>query len=183
MRFLKRLFIFVAFGLVLAAGIYYFPFETAAAEEKMPVAKTEYKSFDVDVKSVGELEAARSTIIASSVKGDIGKIIYLIADGTNVQPGELLVKMDPTPFEEKVEKLKSQLKEQATLVHTLEKTLEWEINQAEHEIKTAAFETETAELELSKIVNGDGPLEISRLRAAMQKAWLKYDELNAYSND
>lgn len=146
-------------------------------------AQAQRRNFSVEVKTVGELEAARSTIIASSIKGDLGKIIYLVPDGITVEPGQVLVKMDPTPFEEKLEKLKLQIKEQEANLITLKQTLEWEKSQAEHEKKTAVYEVETAQLELEKIVHGDGPQEISRLKAAMQKSWLKYDELNGYSND
>lgn len=149
----------------------------------VPIAQAEKRNLNVEVKTVGELEAARSTIIASSIKGDLGKVIDIIPDGITVVPGQVLLKMDPTPFEEKLEKLKSQIKEQETYLITLKQTLEWEENQALHESKTAAYEVETAELEIEKIIHGDGPQEISRLKGAMQKAWLKYDELNMYSND
>ncbi len=137
----------------------------------------------VEIKTVGELEAARSMIIASSIKGDLGKIINLIADGVTVQPGEVLIKMDTSPFEEKIEKLQAQIKEQEACFKALEHALEWEKSQAEHENSTAAYEVETAQLELDKIVYGDGPQETSRLKGVMQKAWLKYEELNAYSHD
>lgn len=149
----------------------------------LTLAKAEKRDFEVTVKAVGELEAARSTVIASAIKGDLGKIIYIIPDGVNVKPGDVILKMDPTPFEEKLEKLKSQISEQQDFIETLEKTLEWEKVQAEHEIKTATFEVETSELELDKLINGDGPMELSRLKGAMQKAWLKFDELSSYSQD
>lgn len=151
--------------------------------ESIPKTRVEKKSFDVDIKTIGELEASRSTVIASNIRGDLGKIIYLIQDGITVQPNETLVKMDPTPFEEKLEKIRGQIKEQEVYVTTVEKALEWEKSQTEHENKTAAFDVESAQLELEKIIEGDGPLETSKLKSAMQKAWLKYDELNGYLED
>jgi HlyD family secretion protein len=166
----------------LSVGLWKWKKETSASFS-VPTIQAERRNFAVEVKTVGELEAARSTIIASSIKGDLGKIIDLIPDGVNVQPGQVLIKMDPSPFEEKLEKLKAQIKEQETYLITLEQTLEWETNQAEHENKNAVYEIEAAALEIEKIIHGDGPQEISRLKGAMQKAWLKYDELNAYSND
>ena len=42
-------------------------------------------------------------------------------------------------------------------------------DQAEHELKTAQFELEAANLELNKIANGDGPLEISKLKVSHAK--------------
>jgi len=169
--------------MILGLTYFYWMQKTPASQEEMPIAYVERKDFDVHVKVVGELEAARSTVIASSIRGDLGKIIYLIADGINVKPGDILVKMDPTPFEEKLEKLRSQIKDQDVYVEALEQALAWEKTQTEHENKTANFEVETAELELEKLIQGDAPLESSRLKGAMQKAWLKYDELNGYFND
>lgn len=147
------------------------------------LAKAEKRDFEVTVKAVGELEAARSTVIASSIKGDLGKIIFIVPDGVNVKPGDVILKMDPTPFEEKLDKLRSQIAEQEDYITTMEQTLEWEKVQAEHDIKTANFEVETSELELDKLINGDGPMELARLKGSMQKAWLKFDELNSYSQD
>jgi HlyD family secretion protein len=176
---------FSLFILVGIGSFFYFnpnPYPSVHAEE-IPTVFAEIRSFPVEVKAVGELEAARSTIIASSVRGDLGKIIYLVADGVTVKPGELLVKMDSAPFEEKIEKLTSQIKEQQSHILSLQKALDWEIEQSAHEKKSAEFEIESTQLELDKITQGDGPLEIARLKGAMQKAWLKYDELNHYSND
>lgn len=156
---------------------------TSHEEEIVILSEVQPRSFQVEVHTVGELEAARSTIIASSIRGDQGKVIYLIPDGLNVRPGEILVKMDPTPFEEKITELKSKLKEQKSNIQNNVQTLNWERNQAAHEDKTAAFELETAQLELDKAVKGDGPLEHFKLRSAMQKALSKFEELNAYSED
>lgn len=148
-----------------------------------PLAEVQNRSFEVDVRTVGELEAARSTIIASSVKGDLGKVIFLAGDGQSVSPGDILVRMDPTPFEERIMELRGKLREQEAHIHNLEQTLEYETNQAESEIKSAVYEVESAELELNKVVNGDGPLETSRLKSAMQKARIQFEELNLYSDE
>lgn len=155
----------------------------APLPEETPVAKVKKQSFSVNVRTIGELEAAHSTSISSLVRGDNGKIIYLVPDGTTVKAGEVLVKLDPTPFEEKLESLQCKLKEQESHAAALEKGLDWETGQAERDDKTAVFEVEAAELELNKVLLGDGPLEIARLKGAMQKALSKFEELSGYSND
>lgn len=148
-----------------------------------PLAVVNPRSFDVDVRTVGELEAARSTIIASTIRGDLGKVIFLISDGQSVSPGDILVKMDPSPFEERVQELKAKLRDQEAYITSLDQTLKWETNQAEAEIKSSIYEVESAELELNKVLNGDGPLETSRLKSSMQKARIQYEELNYYSDE
>jgi HlyD family secretion protein len=169
--------------LVLLVGVTYLLNRSSSAAEEIPLSKVEKRHFDVSVKTIGELEAAKSTVVSSSIKGDLGKIVFLIQDGINVTPGEILVKMDPTPFEEKIEKLGAQIKEQEAFILTLKQTLDWEKAQAEHELKAAAFEIESSELELEKIIQGDGPLEMARLKSTMQKSWVKYEELSGFSDD
>lgn len=166
-------------GLILGFNL----FQHRTQAPHIPFVLVKKQDLQVTVKTVGELEAARSMTIASSIKGDQGKIIDLISDGIYVKPGQILVKLDPTPFEEKLEKLQAQIKEQEAYITTLDQTLEWETIQAEHKNRMAHLEFEAANLELDKIKYGDGPQETSRLKAVMQKAWLKYDELNAYSQD
>lgn len=168
--------------LILLLGIVYFSSRQTLFTD-VPTTEATRRDFEVAVKTVGELEAARSISIASTIKGDQAKIIDIIADGINVKAGQVLVSLDPTPFEEKIEKIKMQIKEQEAFVITQEQTYEWEKVQAEHEKKTAAFDVEAAELELEKVVHGDGPAEISRLKGLMQKAYLKYEELSGYSDD
>src|SRR5665648_423528 len=98
--------------LTVLFGTWYLYSRSNLDTEEIPLSKVENRSFEVTVKTVGELEAAKSTIIASSIRGDLGKILSIVPDGVNVKPGDVLVTMDPTPFEEKIEKLDGRIKEQ-----------------------------------------------------------------------
>ena len=152
-------------------------------EETISTTAAVKRSFPIEVRTVGELEAARSIGVSCSIRNDQPKIIDLISDGTHVNFHEMLIKIDPTPYEKKVEELQSALKDAENQIISLNQAFEWEIEQETHEAKAAEFEMESAELELNKIVNGDGPLEKARLYAAMQKAQVKYEELNSFSED
>ena len=146
-------------------------------------AEVSQTPFSVVVRAVGELEAAKSRSIGSPVRGDLGKVIELIKDGTSVQAGDLLVRLDPTPFEEKVAELKAHILEQEGLIQSNQQALLFEIAQCERDEKQALFDVEAAEMELLKVKQGDGPLEMSRLQAALQKAQVKYEELKAYADE
>lgn len=146
-------------------------------------ANAKKQSFHIDVRTIGELEAENSITISSALRGDNVKILHIVPDGTHVEAGDLLIKMDPTPFEEKIEGLIYKLKEYEGHTESIKKSLEYEISQAERDDKMAAFEVEASELELTKVVNGDGPMEMARLRGAMQKAFAKYEEFNGYSDE
>ncbi|MFQ5902324.1 MAG: efflux RND transporter periplasmic adaptor subunit [Candidatus Binatia bacterium] len=139
--------------------------------------------FEVWVRLVGELEAARSTIISSEVRGDRGKIIYLVEDGERVKKGDVLVRLDPTPFEEEVRKYKAKVRENEVIVTAFEQALEWEKNQAVREVKTAEFDLRVAKLDLQKLEKGDGPLELARHEGAMSEAKRSYEEKAGYLAD
>ncbi len=149
--------------------------------EALPHVVAEKKSFSVEVRATGELETARSIGIASSIRGDQAKLIYIAPDGTDVAPGELLIRIDPSPFEERLIKLRTLVKEQQGQILALEQALSWELDQTDHEVKAADCELAFAQLELEKLIQGDGPLETAKLKNAMQKAWVKYEEVQGYS--
>lgn len=183
-KFVKKpgfiFFVILAFGLLLLS---YKDRRSNSYNFENQTFKVKKHSFSIDVRAIGELEAANSTSISSVIKSDNGKIIYIVPDGANVQKGEILVKLDPTPFEEKLETFKSKFKEQEGYVAAVQKNLEWEISQAERDEKTAYFEIESAELELNKVLQGDGPLEKARLKGSMNKALSKFEEFGGYCCD
>ena len=51
-------------------------------------------SFDITVNTIGTLDAERSHIVSSTIKGDKGKIVYIIDEGTFVKEGDILIKFD-----------------------------------------------------------------------------------------
>jgi|688.fasta_scaffold35989_3 HlyD family secretion protein len=185
---MKRLNLFFLTSIIICACALLFylkkggnrSFQDFDADQMVKVKK---QSFAVDVKTIGELEAAHSISISSSLRGEQGKLIYIIPDGVNVDVNEVLIKLDSAPFEEKLTILENKYKEQEAYIASLEKSLDWEKSQAEKDDKTCLFEIEAAELDYNKVLYGDGPLEIARLKGAMQKAHAKFDELKGYSND
>ena len=168
---------------VICIGLLLIMRPTTGKHAQLPHAYVERQGFSVTVRATGELETAHSIAIASSIRGDLAKLMYLAAEGVDVQPGEVLIRIDPSPFEEKVTKVRAQIKEQEGQVEALEKTFQWEVTQSEHETKVAQFEVESAKLELDRLIKGDGPLEIAKLQNAMQKSWVKYEEIEGYSSE
>ena len=150
--------------------------------QTIPVATVGYKNFEVNVNAVGELDSEKSVTISSGLKEE-GKIVFLIEDGTRVKQKDVLVRLDPAPFEEKVLQLTSKVNEWNALVAAQQQTLEWEKIQAEQEIETSKYDFQVAELELQRLEKGDGPLELSRLEGAMLEEKKKYEELKGYITD
>lgn len=137
----------------------------------------------VSVRTVGRLDAARSTVVSSEIRGDKGKILYLIEDGARIETGDVLIRLDPTPFQDEVTRLEGSTNENEALVAAQEQILEWEKNQAERDVNNAEFELTVANLDLLRQEKGDGPLELAKLEQAAMKAKQAYDEKSRYLED
>ncbi|MDP6693199.1 MAG: HlyD family efflux transporter periplasmic adaptor subunit [Phycisphaerales bacterium] len=151
--------------------------------KSIPTAKVERMNFDVSVETIGELDAARSTIVSSSIGGDKGIIIWLIDEGTRVVAGDPLVRLDPTPFEKEVARAKATLVEVRAVAASFEQAMGWEKIQAQRQVASAEFDLRVAELDLLKFEKGDGPLELSRLESAVQVAQQNHNQFSGYLED
>ena len=147
------------------------------------VAPVEKRSFNVEVKTVGVLEAENSLVVFSSIRGDQGKIIDLVSDGKHVEKDEVLIKLDPTPFEQKLFEIEGQIREQIAAITSCETSLEMEKNKAVLEEHTARYEMKNAQIEYEKIVKGDGPMEQAKLKSSFAKAENDYEEIRQFEND
>ncbi len=136
----------------------------------------------VEVRTVGELDAAESVVLSSSVRGDRGKIIELVEDGKHVEAGEVLVRLDPTGFEEAVLRLRSRVIELDAIVDAQQQLLQWEKNQVEREINRAESDLHIARLELRRLEKGEGPRELARLEAEEKKAKEDFEQKKSYQD-
>ncbi|RJP71458.1 MAG: efflux RND transporter periplasmic adaptor subunit [Candidatus Abyssobacteria bacterium SURF_17] len=164
---------------ILSAGLH----RNSLTGDEMIFAIATRRSFDVSVHLVGHLEAAHSITVSSEVKGDSGKIISIVESGTRVEKGDVLIRLDRTPFEKEVDQCSQKLEVCKANVIVLKQGLEWEQNQAGREVKTAQYEFEVSKMELEKTEKGDGPLELAQLEREMQKAQSEYLEKSGYLAD
>jgi HlyD family secretion protein len=141
------------------------------------------QSFDITVNAVGVLDAARSHMVSSTIRGDRGKIIYLIPDGAKVVAGDVLVKLDPAPFEEEVRRLESEVHGLEAAVAANAQMLEWEKSQVAREIMNAEYNLKVAELDLRRLQHGEGPLKLTGLKSEMAKVEEEYKRYRDYIRD
>lgn len=118
--------------------------------EDIQLATVTLADFDIKVNTIGSLDADRSFMISSNVKGDKGKIIYLIDDGRMVKEGDLLLRFDPTPFEDEILRLSGELRSRDATVEAVVQNLEWEKSQAEGAVHTAEFNLKDARQEYER---------------------------------
>ncbi|MFZ2632011.1 MAG: efflux RND transporter periplasmic adaptor subunit [Desulfosalsimonadaceae bacterium] len=141
------------------------------------------RSFSIEVNTIGMLDAAKSNMVTSSLKSGKGKIIHLIEDGSWVEAGDLLVQLDPLPFEEEVVRLKGEIKKLTAAVEANQQLFEWEKSQVEKEISTAEFNVHKAELTLSKYADGEGPLQLAQFKEEADKIAKEASKYLNYLND
>jgi HlyD family secretion protein len=152
-------------------------------DDTWQLAQAAHQNFEIRVNTVGTLDAARSHMVSSMVRGDKGKIIFLIEDGKKVAPDDILIQLDPTPFEGEIKHLKEEVISLEAAADASIQLLEWEKNQAEQEIRSAEFNYRVAGLELIKLVEGEGPLQLAQLKGEMEKAKEEFSKFSAYLED
>ncbi len=178
-----RMYSLIFAGLILS-GVFYSQYIPPGMNESKNVLSTaSVKSFDVIVNTVGVLDAVRSHMVTSMIRGDKGKIMSLVEDGTRVQKGDVLVRLDPTPFEEDMLRLTGEMHSYESAVRALEQAMEWERSHVDREIETAEFNVKIAELELKKIERGEGRLQMAQLKSDMETAGQKYQRYTEYAGD
>ncbi len=180
---MKRFFKLTILLVVLGLGAIWLTLSEKTEAKQVLTVSVERGSFDVDVRTVGTLEARRSTTIASEVKGDLGKIIEILPDGKSVKKGDLLVRLDPSPFEQKVVEVKAKVMEEEAHFETLHAVLEWEKHQTAQEEKAALLELRSSEIEKEKVLAGDMPLELSKLETNLSKAEKKYHDVAVFQEE
>jgi HlyD family secretion protein len=156
---------------------------TGSSNHDFQLATVSASSFDIRVQTVGVLDTERSHTISSAIGGNKGKIVYLIEDGTWVKEDDVLVKLDSTPFEEAIRTLKGSVEALEAEVKGEQQKVEWEKNQVEREVRAAEYGLKVAQLELKKVVEGDGPLQLAQFKEEMEKAKEEYSRHQSYIRD
>lgn len=157
--------------------------QSSDAVPDLQVAKVQSGDLHVDLAVVGSLDAARTHMVSSALRGDRGKIIYLIEDGAIVAKGDVLVRLDPTPFETEIHRLKGEVRSLEAAVESEAHMVEWEKNQSERQLQTAQFDLKVSRLELRRLVEGDGPLQLAQLKSERDATLQEYNRYRAYARD
>ena len=156
---------------------------SAPEERPLRVATALPRSFEVRVNTLGVLDTARSRMVSSSIRGDRGKIIWLVEEGAQVKQGDVLVRLDPTPFEERKQELEGEILSLKASVEGERQKVEWQKNQVGREIRSAEYNLTVARLDLKKVVEGEGPLNLAQYKEEMRAAREESGRYSAYIRD
>jgi HlyD family secretion protein len=152
-------------------------------EPSFLLATVSPRDFQINVNTVGTLDAARSHMVSSAIKGNKGKIIFIVDDGVKAEKGDILIRLDPTPFEEETLRLTGELRSREAAIDAEKQAVEWEKAQSERQIKTAEFNIRVARLELEKLEKGEGPLQLAQFKGEEERAKEEYIRLLSYAKD
>jgi len=130
----------------LASGLIAWRTERPSPQAAQWVA-AQRMDFDIGVETVGLLDAAHAYHVASGLRGDRGKILFIVEDGARVEAGDELVRLDPTPFETEIQRLQGDLGSRAAAAEFAAKGVEMERSQAERAYEQAEFERKKAQQE------------------------------------
>jgi HlyD family secretion protein len=179
----NTIYIFVPLAAVIALLLFLGFSRQTIANRDSQLVRVAVGDFEINVKTVGVLDAARTHMVSSTIRGDKGKIIYLVEDGSKVTKDDVLIRLDPTPFETEIYRLSGEVRSLEASVESAKQMLKWEKNQMELEIHTAEFNLTVAELELEKLVEGDGPLQLAQYKNDLDKAREEYDKYLSYISE
>ena len=134
------------------------------------VARADHGPFDISIIESGVLEARRSVTLASDLPSNKAKIIYLKPEGATVNPGDVIVKFDKSPFVEDIAKLTAEISEARAALAQAEEELQLTIQQGKATTEGMIHNLEVALLKHSNLQDAELPL---------RKAKSKNDLLNA----
>lgn len=116
----------------------------------------------------GTLQAARSVTLASEIRSNRAKIVSLLPDGTWLEPGDVVLRFDPTPFEEERLKALADVRDAEAATVRAEQERKLQIAKAEEALESSRHAVHLARLNLEAYEKGTGALNVreAEVRAA-----------------
>lgn len=152
----------IAAILAWAGGAFSAPEQTQYEAAQLYTVKRE--PLVVSVNQPGEFESRNKVIVKSLIR-DKMNIEWMIDEGTNVQPGDVLVKMDATPLLDKQTDLEQKRDNAKSSLVAAKVTLENTTSQSDSDTEQAELNAEFAELALEKYIAPEGEYQ-QNLKAA-----------------
>ncbi len=141
----------------------------AAARHSIEAFVVQKRSFPVTLTEKGELDAKQSVNVNCEVEGR-STIIWLIAEGSEVKKGDLLVRLASNEIDDRVRAEQITVQNAAATAETARKELEITLDQNESDVSKAKLALKNAEIELNKYLEGDYRQQLIEKKLALEKA-------------
>ncbi|MFG0273664.1 MAG: efflux RND transporter periplasmic adaptor subunit [Phycisphaerales bacterium] len=126
-------------------------------------------TFDISVIASGELEAQKQTEIRSRLERQ-GLITYVVAEGTRVKEGDLLIELNADEIQNEIEEDTLRVESSRSELVVAENALEIQKNENDAALRQALLKLELAQIELKKWEEGDLVKRRQELDLAIEKA-------------
>ncbi len=170
----------LAGGGFLGAAFLIFKLTPDRMDEAHLVAVVQEGPFEVRIVESGTLQALRSVTYSSSIPGGQAKILFLVPEGSSVKENDLLVRFDPTPFEEELRRTEAQLAQARAGRVKASQDLNLLQLRNKEELAEARNKLRLAELELSNVTEGKG--KVAEAESAVRLGQARRDLEKAVSN-
>ena len=151
------------------------------------VAAVQEGLFEVTIVEGATLQALRSVSYSSSIPGNQAKILFLAPEGVNVEPGDVLIRFDSSPFEEEVRRTNALLAQSRAELVKAEQDLKLMRLRNKEELAETHDKVRLAELELASVTDGKGKLaeaesatKLAQARRELEKAISSYEDLKPF---
>ena len=166
--------IIIGIGIALVSlliAIYSIPRQEAGAQTPV-FYKVKTGNFINSLRESGELRALKSITIAA--QKDL-PIIYLVAEGTNVKKGDVVVRFDASKYELEVDQSNAALNVAEADLHQAEKHVEAESNKMLAELDRYNVEVRLAQLQLDELKKKPLKEEAEQATLELERAKLAFD--------
>jgi len=135
-----------------------------------PIAKVEVQPFEIYITESAELEASQSVILSSDLPSNTGKLLYLAPEGLLINEGEEIARFDPTPFEEEIQKIENNIKEEQANIQQAEAELGLQESDGEDRLSKIDHQIEMAKLKLTNFEKSTMPLRLANAEKEVERA-------------
>lgn len=127
----------------------------------------------ISVLEKGNLKAAKSVELRSEIEGR-STILWLIEEGTRVEPGELLCELDATSLADRRVEQEIVVSNAESALVKAQQNLAIQESQNESDLAAARTQLEFAEQDLAKYVDGDYPQQLAAADESIELAREEY---------
>jgi len=180
--------IYCGLTLLFAAGVWYFGFRTSTVQESnrmsyrkksasipAPVraVKAERRNLDVYLKAIGTVNPLNTVTVRSRVEGQLLRVAF--EEGQQVEQGQLLAEIDPTPYKIRLAQAEGQLRQNVSQLQTAKSDLE-RFRQLHAQ---ALVTTQQLEQQQALVAEREGALAADRAQVEETRLQLAYTRIEA----
>jgi multidrug efflux pump subunit AcrA (membrane-fusion protein) len=130
-------------------------------------------AFNVAKLEMGVVVAHKETQVLS---GFTGEVVWMIEEGTFVEPGTVIVRFDPTQAQNELEQLKKDLFDKEDAVRAAERALEAALRSGELDVATQTVALEVAKLNRQEVHQKPTDDERREAELTLRAAKLRYEQ-------